>query len=563
MSSKRNSYVLDTSPKPYDQLIVLSQKIINQGFKNMWKIAQEDPESYLNHFHFPLHGEDLEADVGIPSVQLHVESKEPMLYFRLALTKGTLKVYESMTSEDLLTFDIKDWILTFNVVVNQKQLSKDSDEYKQFKKRAGLSESNFSLAQLFVDASSSTRLNEDLTSLGDITLSDLSADQRGSVVLFITRWITNMSERGESILGFAAQRDDSSGSERSEGTNSNKDGQDANALSYLLTSDFKAPPAEGAIPYTGPWVDAESRLGTFCMSRDLLWPWMLPVLKQVVLAMTPVPDKPYAAWTGTPEDMPYETGYRYHVGESSPDGADYQWNVDQVDPARWNITATRKETSATAYMPGRPSDNMTAYEAVDYVEASVVYEIGMERLNVKGSSVFNYHLYHDRTDYDPTSFTTVDWINWSITLDMASIEEGGLIWISDQNDIYLDVRHNEDGDMKMGKTAEELASSIAEGLQNSLALALERETETLVEALANANRLCLPGAGSFFMKDPIFNENGDLLVKLEYDGADPPPPPRKGKYRLPGRGIKASVGRGDSLPQSEISRIRKLAQQKN
>jgi hypothetical protein len=45
--------------------------------------------------------------------------------------------------------------------------------------------------------------------------------------------------------------------------------------------------------------------------------------------------------------------------------------------------------------------------------------------------------------------------------------------------------------------------------------------------------------------------------------ADPPPPPRKGKYRLPGRGIKASVGRGNSLPQSEIARIRNLAQQKN
>ena len=36
---------------------------------------------------------------------------------------------------------------------DQKKISKDSDEYKKFKERAGLPESNFSLAQLFIDSS--------------------------------------------------------------------------------------------------------------------------------------------------------------------------------------------------------------------------------------------------------------------------------------------------------------------------------------------------------------------------------------------------------------------------
>lgn len=109
----------DTSPAPYHQIIVLSQKVINAGFKNMWKIAQGDDDSPLKHFKKIFHGEYIDSDVGAPSVELHVESHEPMLYFLLSLTKGELAVYKSDTSEDLFTWDIKNWVLAFNVVIGK------------------------------------------------------------------------------------------------------------------------------------------------------------------------------------------------------------------------------------------------------------------------------------------------------------------------------------------------------------------------------------------------------------------------------------------------------------
>lgn len=119
MTFPLDSYVSDTSPLPYHQIIVLSQKVINAGFKNMWKIAQGDDDSPLKHIKQSIHGEYIDSDVGAPSVQLHVESREPMMYFLLSLTKGELAVYESDESEDLFKWDIKDWVLAFNVDISK------------------------------------------------------------------------------------------------------------------------------------------------------------------------------------------------------------------------------------------------------------------------------------------------------------------------------------------------------------------------------------------------------------------------------------------------------------
>lgn len=45
------------------------------------------------------------------------------------------------------------WLTATSSHTDQKQIAKDSDEYRKFKDRAGLSESNFALAQLFIDSS--------------------------------------------------------------------------------------------------------------------------------------------------------------------------------------------------------------------------------------------------------------------------------------------------------------------------------------------------------------------------------------------------------------------------
>ncbi|KAF4294669.1 hypothetical protein CNMCM8686_002446 [Aspergillus fumigatus] len=572
MASSQDNFVSKTNPDPYDQIIVLSQKVINAGFKNMWKLAQGDDDSPLTHFKKSIHGEYIEADVGIPSVKLHVESREPMLYFLLALKNGEMAVYESDDSDTLFKWDIKDWVLAFNVVISkcngcpstgrsmepapnhpslplldQKKITKDSEEYRKFKERAGLPESNFSLAQLFIDASS-------------------------SVLQFIDHWIKVMSESGSSILGYSAQREQVNGGDELneyapsfpptsidyfcypwrgvDGSGANKDDQDSNALAYLLMSDFKNPPAEGSIQYSGPWVDGDDRVASFCMNRALFWNWMLPIARQVVVAMTPVPETPYVSYAGTPPDMPWRTRPRYHIGDTNASANDYKWVPNPS--GGWSTSMPMKFTWDKVTVPHNSNDWMIGEEWGDNTQATVSFGAGTERLTVKGGSKFRYQIDHHRDGMSGTRqvwplFWVEVFTDWRLSIDMTSIEEGGIVFHpKENNNEDVKVAYKEYGDMKMESTAQDLAESIADDVKQNMTAALESVSETLSQAMANANRLCLPAAGTFFMKDPVFNEGGDLLVKLEYDGADPPPPPSKGKYRFRPPMVTASVRRMDS-----------------
>ncbi|GFF96400.1 hypothetical protein IFM47457_10859 [Aspergillus lentulus] len=77
----------------------------------------------------------------------------------------------------------------------------------------------------------------------------------------------------------------------------------------------------------------------------------------------------------------------------------------------------------------------------------------------------------------------------------------------------------------MDSTAKDLADGIVNNVKQNMTAALERVSDTLSLARADANRLGLPAAGTFSMKDPIFHQKGDLLVKLEYNGINSTEPP--------------------------------------
>ncbi|KAI1490629.1 hypothetical protein F5X96DRAFT_669502 [Biscogniauxia mediterranea] len=533
MTSFQDSYVTDTSPYPYDQIIVLSQKVINAGFKNMWKIAQGDDDSPLKHFKKTSHGEYIDSDVGVPSVKVHVESRGPILYFLLSLTRGELVVYENDDSDNLLKFDIKDWILAFNVYINQKKITKDSDKYKEFKKRAGLPESNFSLVQLFIDSSS--KFNEALTTFGDHSLDGLTPSTRARVIDFITNWLLVMSQEGNSILGYSAQREENDELNKyapsfpptsidyfpypwlgASGNGSAKDGQDENSLSYLMMSNFTSRPAQGAIPYTGPWTNGGSRGASFCMGRPLFWGWLLSLMRKLSMAMTPIPEEPYVAYVGKPDDMPWRYGWTWHIGDSDAKDDDYKWIPSGQNA--WQAKSSDKYSFSRADHPHEKNDYETAEEWSENIEATVSFNAGKEVVNLGGSSTFTF-MVKLRT-------------SWSISVYMTSIEEGGIIFQT-RNKGTADVKIIDVVDtMKLGDTPDAIAAELADDLKSNVSTVLDSIEDKLVNALANANRLCLPAAGTFFMKDPIFNQNGDLLVSLAYDGADPPPPPPKDKYKL-------------------------------
>lgn len=182
MAATDKRYFMNVNPAPYSQAVFLTQKIINNSFSLLWQLAQAEPagdqknpnKNPLKHFEYRNRAREfLEFDVGKPTVSLQVTTKDPMLYFKLRMTRGNVFLYLTNDPEDDSSIDwvIDNWVFAFSVKIGKticiqlpnhyyspseterKQITKDSQEYKQYKERAGLPNSNFSLASLFIDSS--------------------------------------------------------------------------------------------------------------------------------------------------------------------------------------------------------------------------------------------------------------------------------------------------------------------------------------------------------------------------------------------------------------------------
>lgn len=179
------SYINSTDSSPWDQMIVVSQKVINESFQNMWQLAQlDDAASPLKHYERTTRaGEYLKFDVGVPSVQLQTVPKDELLYFMLRMTGGSCFIYltDDENDDTHIDWEINDWVFAFSVDIGesisffprhschqldiliiflaQKTVDKESQEYQDFKNRSGLLNWDFSLACLFIDTSCKCSLN--------------------------------------------------------------------------------------------------------------------------------------------------------------------------------------------------------------------------------------------------------------------------------------------------------------------------------------------------------------------------------------------------------------------
>lgn len=116
----------------------------------------------------------------------------------------------------------------------------------------------------------------------------------------------------------------------------------------------------------------------------------------------------------------------------------------------------------------------------------------------------------------PPSTLMTFYITWSVSLAMASVDDGGLVFKKGPDNV--DVSHAQEGGMHWSDSPESIASDWADMLKDNMKGSFSSIENHLLYALANQHRLNLPAKGSFLMKDPLFNDNGDLLVSLTYNG---------------------------------------------
>jgi len=110
-----HSFVELTDPTPYHQLIIQSQKMINDAFFNMWTIADADSALHKLNINIDKVG-TLEGDLDPPVISLNVTSSDPQLYFLVTFTSdttGQLTLDTSTTTTK--SWDVKGWVFSFSV----------------------------------------------------------------------------------------------------------------------------------------------------------------------------------------------------------------------------------------------------------------------------------------------------------------------------------------------------------------------------------------------------------------------------------------------------------------
>jgi len=102
------------SPSPYDQALFLSQKIVNDGFNNMWLLA--DPTSPMRSVSIKTRdGSNITGILNAPTVIVNVVDFTAMLYFQWNFKSGSMTLYttDDPNNPSTVTFKVDNWTVAF------------------------------------------------------------------------------------------------------------------------------------------------------------------------------------------------------------------------------------------------------------------------------------------------------------------------------------------------------------------------------------------------------------------------------------------------------------------
>lgn len=115
-----NSLISKCSPAPYDQVIFLSQKTINDAFANMWALA--DPTSPIRSIDITTRDQEtIKGKLKPPTVIINVVDADTMIYFQWNFESGSMTLFTTDNPNDptTKTFDVSNWTVAFSTKLSK------------------------------------------------------------------------------------------------------------------------------------------------------------------------------------------------------------------------------------------------------------------------------------------------------------------------------------------------------------------------------------------------------------------------------------------------------------
>ncbi|KAI1415786.1 hypothetical protein F5Y13DRAFT_155310 [Hypoxylon sp. FL1857] len=548
------SLIGKTDPSPYDQVIFLSQEMINKAFHHMWALTPKKNPPPLRVFKQSYRTGDINITLDAPTIKLMVTTKQdPQLYFMLNINSGTIETYISSDPNDNTKkkFDVAGWKFGFAVKLASKIVEKSDPRFSSVVTQAGFSPDTYSLAQLYLEVSSSTQNSEKYNSYGKYDWKAESPETQAAFLGFCQSWWNIMKKSDCNIIGYSIQANKPDPTKVDSATfpptsidywvypwkdpnysnPPDTDDSPKNALCYLMMSDFTKPPTRIGLEYSGAFVNGG---GLYTMNAGTFWArWLLPLLQGLNKGAEIIPDEPLNEYYPNPSDgYHWAAGMRYHIGVSGTHSTKdpyYAFTKSTWRPGTWTWSGSQK-TSSKTLSDGKHTTHVVSQTSTTSTELS--FDKGGHGVTLKGKTVFDFNVQFnwDGSPWGNPSHLKIT-SEWRFKMALSSVSDGGIQFArvpETSGEKPCTVMVNADqGDVRWKYGFDSIKQSFSNSLNNYIDNDTYEIQNALLSSLDGQDKLFLPASGTFLMKDPKFNDRGDLLVTLSYNGAEPPDAPKR------------------------------------
>ncbi|KAL8868770.1 MAG: hypothetical protein Q9174_004763 [Haloplaca sp. 1 TL-2023] len=547
-------HVWNTDLGEYDQVIALTQYMVNESFFNMWTRVRnsKDPEHPLLKFKtgHPRFG-SIDVELDAPLVIFNVESAafNEVVYimrstFPCHLPTGHALILWSSRSEPAGS-------------VHHDEISKELPKTGN--------PTDYSVERLLID----------FTSWED--KADLRADFKVLMNrhIDIVKQIEKKDPNAGSTLGFVATVNKPAlinghaptfvptsytfqtypyfnRAAIGDATGTGKNGVDGtsrfNYFCYRELTDNHAPPTDTYktnLPIRSIWTTAKVDgrgvpvdRGTFMISRKNFWGnYLLPLLKQYNANMEVICGRPEVSikTRGFQLDWSWSCGWSYETSLIMLSiGPKPDRNYDWIESGKnaWFYSSfegenpNKRDRLTDGQVKGYHVEDWTGWLCYSYCRSTtkswcdteVSFEPGSNTFTMKGRSGLHFWLQlDDWKDLVETDDMHLE-CTWSITFTMMSVKDGGLeIQVKADKPIL-----REDARFQLAKYQEGTLAPALTYAKDYFGQSLKNLSSleaNLTKAFASQNKFFFPGAGTYFFEDPAFNHNGDMFCRISYNAA--------------------------------------------
>ncbi|KAK5651182.1 hypothetical protein OQA88_12730 [Cercophora sp. LCS_1] len=542
--------LVDTSMKTDNgrihMLVAISQGLLNNRLRYLWALNEN---MWSINVTLPS-GEAMNSFLLAPKIHLEVEANRPgaAVYWLNFDYGGHITVKDDEADGGFRTISTDDWKFAFNVDIALAGVETGSDEYREIKDKLS-APGDFRISRLVADLETADIMNPrmEFCSFGTAELGDALLQ---GVKNMLNAWRVEAIKNGVGIMGWTATANTSTGltglpptftptSQQLQTYPYMAEGQDKavmglddpranyNMLLYLNMTNNTAFPADRFLDYSGNWCTPDNPVqpprprevpATLCIGRDVFFDsFILPHLQRLNRASWIMAKTPTIEFTGVNARIKWNKEYG-----GKPDAFYGEWvpaSSGPVDHPDWIGWDWNKSSSASHSRKPKARNLRVTAEMKTTVRNRI-------RVPPRGNTIF--------VDHSSTVELVTKQKRVKTRTGRVKVQRTGTIQIhieSIKDGQNMRLRFPTPDDLFTTKIVEVSSDFLTDQKRDTV----EREAKSFLNqlresddfkgavvnvqaALQNVGAFVMPTGGTFFLRDALFNDEGDLVVKAAYNG---------------------------------------------